>query len=452
MQQEPSEKLTDEKALDQVSLKKDTFQIEDAFQDTENAEIKYKTMLWWHATTLMISETVSLGVLSLPSMFATIGINLGLFFVLFLGIVATYTGYVLGQFKLKYPFVNTMSDAAFVLWGPTARSITGVVQVIFLIFCMGSHVLTGGIVFNVVTEHATCTIIFTVITTIICISITLPRTLKFVSYYSVSSCISIVVAVYLIMIAVSAGKKPADITFGFPKGTSFFRALNSITNIIFAYGGHIVFFNIMSEMKNPKEYTKALYCLQVFDIFVYLSVVLIYVYVGNEEFKRLSYVTALSAASPLIRKIAYLISIPTVIVSGVINGHIAAKYIMVYLDNKYKNLLHSRNTRSTVIWVLICSALWFISWLIAELIPIYNDLLGLIGSLFISWFTYGTGGIFWLYLEKGKYFVSKKSTCLFIVNTLIVAGTTFVMFFGVYSNIRAAYENRTVKGVFSCSE
>lgn len=40
-------------------------------------------------------------------------------------------------------------------------------------------------------------------------------------------------------------------------------------------------------------------------------------------------------------------------------------------------------------WVGITLTLWVIAWVIAESIPVFNDLLSLISSLFASWFTYG---------------------------------------------------------------
>lgn len=55
---------------------------------------------------VMIAETISLGILSLPAAIAAIGLVPGLILLISLGILATYTGYVIGQFKLAYPFVS----------------------------------------------------------------------------------------------------------------------------------------------------------------------------------------------------------------------------------------------------------------------------------------------------------------------------------------------------------
>jgi hypothetical protein len=38
-------------------------------------------------------------------------------------------------------------------------------------------------------------------------------------------------------------------------------------------------------------------------------------------------------------------------------------------------------------WVAICAASWVVAWAIAEAVPNFNLLLGLIAALFCSWFS-----------------------------------------------------------------
>lgn len=115
---------------------------EDPFADDENSDTRYRTLSWWQASIIMIAETISLGILSLPSVLATLGFVPGVILIVGLGIVATYTGYVIGQFKMRYPFVHSMADAGWVLCKPlgcprVGREIGGAAQTIFLIFSMG---------------------------------------------------------------------------------------------------------------------------------------------------------------------------------------------------------------------------------------------------------------------------------------------------------------------------
>lgn len=62
-----------------------------------------------------------------------------------------------------------------------------------------------------------------------------------------------------------------------------------------------------------------------------------------------------------------------------INGHVAAKYIYVRLF-RGTDRMHKRTVFSIGSWVAIILTLWIIAWIIAEAIPVFNDLLSLIVS------------------------------------------------------------------------
>jgi hypothetical protein len=49
----------------------------------------------------------------------------GIILVIGLGTFATITGYVIGQFKLRYPHVHNMADAGMILYGPIGREVLG---------------------------------------------------------------------------------------------------------------------------------------------------------------------------------------------------------------------------------------------------------------------------------------------------------------------------------------
>lgn len=127
-----------------------------------------------------------------------------------LGAIATATGYMIGLFKLRYPHVHNMADAGEILAGPIGREVLGGAQAVFMIFICGSHVLTGLIAFDTskhavfvtrralltfsyaVTAGASCSVLWAAVAAIICLVLTLPRTLNGISYMSVVSFISII--------------------------------------------------------------------------------------------------------------------------------------------------------------------------------------------------------------------------------------------------------------------
>lgn len=60
--------------------------------DEEEGDVQYRTLTWWQAAMIMIAETISLGILSLPSVLATVGMVPGVLLIAGLGAIATYTG------------------------------------------------------------------------------------------------------------------------------------------------------------------------------------------------------------------------------------------------------------------------------------------------------------------------------------------------------------------------
>jgi hypothetical protein len=132
----------------------------------------------------MVAETISLGILSLPAAVGAVGLAPGLAILISMGILASYNGYVIGQIKLRFPHISSMSDAGEVLMGPFGRELLNAAQILLLIFIMASHILTFTVAFNVITGHATCSIVFGVVGAVISCLLSLPRTLEKVSWLS----------------------------------------------------------------------------------------------------------------------------------------------------------------------------------------------------------------------------------------------------------------------------
>ena len=411
----------------------------DPFGDEEGEGVKYRTLEWWQCSMIMIAETISLGILSLPSVLATIGMVAGGILIISLGVIATYSGYVIGQFKQRYPWVHNMADAGAVLfagYGHTtkviAREIFGAAQVIFLIFSMASHILTWTICFSTITSGATCTLVWGVIGLIVFWLFDLPRTLKKVSWLSVASFISILSAIFIAMIGVGVSN-PAAATGGFhaTESASFPEAFLAVTNIVFAFAGHVAFFSFISEMKNPADFPKALVTLQVADTGLYFVVAMvIYAYGGTMVDS-----PALGTAGDVVGKVAWGMAVPTIIIAGIIYGHVAAKYIYVRLFRGTKHMADRGLTSlGSWTWLAITGTLWVIAWIIAESIPDFNDLLALISSLFAAWFTYGLSGIFWLFLNKGGWTRDWKKTSLCVVNWGLVLMGAAICGIGLYAS------------------
>ncbi|PLB44159.1 putative amino acid transporter [Aspergillus steynii IBT 23096] len=416
----------------------------DPFGNEECGEVQYRVMKWWHCGMLMIAENISLGILSLPSAVATLGIVPALIILLGMSGISWYTGYVIGQFKLRYPQVHSMGDAGEMLLGPIGREIFGIGQLLFLIFLMSSHILTFTVLFNTITNHGTCTIVFGVVGLVVSFIGALPRTMSKVYWMSFASCVSIVVATVVTMIAIGV-QAPDDVQNDITTKVSFNDGFLAVTNIVFAYIAHVAFFGFISEMSNPRDFPKSLAMLQVLDTCMYIvTAMVIYCYAGPDVAS-----PALSSAGPLMKKVAYGLAIPTVIIAGVVFGHVACKYIYVRI---FRGTVHMHQNSFLAVgsWVGIALGVWVVAWVIAESIPVFNQLLSLISSLFGSWFSYGLPAIFWLYMNRGQWFSSPNKIFLTCLNVFILGIACAICGLGLYVSGKAIHDSSS-KSSWTCS-
>ncbi|KAJ5421502.1 Amino acid transporter transmembrane [Penicillium cf. griseofulvum] len=387
---------------------------QDAFGDEEFAEVKYKVLKWWQCGLLMVAETVSLGVLSLPAAVAGLGLVPAILVLIFLGSLATYTGYVIGQMKWKYPHISTMADAGEVIAGKWGREFLGGAQIIFLIFVMASHLLTFTVAMNTITKHGTCSIVFGIVGMIVSFICSLPRTLAKMSWLSIVSFASIMTAVIIVMIGVGITKP----------GTGVVAVVD--TDLF-------------------HDFTKSLCLLQGIDMGLYITAALvIYRYAGSDVTS-----PALGSASPIVAKVAYGISLPTIIIAGVINGHIAFKYVYLRIFQG-TDRMHKRDWIATGSWIGIALTLWILAWIISSAIPVFSNLLSLITALFASWFTYGLSGIFWLFMNKGKWFSSPRKIALTLLNVIVISVGAALCGLGLWVSGKSLHDNPS-SASFSCA-
>jgi hypothetical protein len=155
-----------------------------------------------------------------------------------------------------------------------------------------------------------------------------------------------------------------------PEGTG------SVLTMTLAYAGHVAFFSFCGEMERPQDFPKSLAFMQTCAcVFYILIAAIIYSYAGPGVAS-----PAIGSARPIVQKVCWGIAMPTIVIAGVVNGAVACKYLYLRLW-KGTDVFHKRNFKAYSSWCAICAGLWTIAWVIAEAIPNFNMLLGVIVSL-----------------------------------------------------------------------
>ncbi len=421
-------------------------------------EEKYNRLGWKRLTICLIVEAIALGSLSIPSAFAKLGMVAGVILCVGLGLVAIYTSYVVGQVKLRYPEVGHYSDAVRLIWGRFGYELTGVMFAMFLILLVGSHALTGTIAWvTIVDNYGICALAWSILSLIILFFLALPPSFAEFAILGYIDFVSIIVAIFLCIVAtgVEAHNKPGGLGAvnwsAWPAAdVTFWEVFLATTNIIFAYSFAVCQYSFMSEMHTPKDYVKSIWALGLIEIFIYtLTGALIYAFVGQDVKS-----PALLSASHTVSRIAFGIALPVIFISGSINGTVVGRFI---LDRAFPNspIRYVKGVKGWAVWISLIAGVSLIGWLIAEAIPFFNALLGLISSLFISGFSFYFPALFWFQLVKeGKWNRDAKNIFLSMVNVCVFIMGIFILGAGTYASvmdIMSQYKNGEVRGAFTCS-
>ncbi|OQO03544.1 hypothetical protein B0A48_10208 [Cryoendolithus antarcticus] len=421
-------------------------------------EKKFKALSWPKLTICLIVEAIALGSLSVPSAFAAVGMVAGVLLSVGLGLIAIYTSYVVGQVKLRHPGVAHYADAVKLIWGKPGYELTGVMFCLLLILLVGSHTLTGTIAWiRIVDNNALCALIWGIISAILLFVLALPPSFAEFAILGYIDFASIIIAIMVTIIAtgVEAHKSPGGLngvnwTWGPPPDMTLPKAFLSVTNIIFAYSFAVCQFSFMEEMHTPKDYVKSIWALGLTEIFIYtLTGGLIYAFVGADVSS-----PALLSAGHTVSRIAFGIALPVIFISGSINSTVVGRYIIGRAFPR-SPIRYTNTKKGWIVWVALIAIITLIGFVIAEAIPFFNALLGLISSLFISGFTFYFPALFWFQLVKeGKWNSSAKNIVLSIMNVIVLFIGIATLGLGTYASvvdILDAYSSGEVRGSFTCS-
>ncbi|KAI9736324.1 MAG: hypothetical protein M1834_001210 [Cirrosporium novae-zelandiae] len=224
---------------------------------------------------------------------------------------------------------------------------------------------------------------------------------------------------------------------------TFVAGITASATIFVSSAGTSAFLPVISEMRKPKDFRKALYTCMGFVTAAYLSLSLVvYRWCGQWVAS-----PSLGSAGTTIKKVAYGV--------GLVGLIVAAKYLMVRI------LRHTKHLQDNTLihwgtWLGSTTSLAAISFLLAEAIPIFNYLIALTGSICFAPLAIALPGFLWLHDHKSWRLdgsVSQKLVYwahwfLPLLGSFFLVGGTY----GVVEEIVAAYASGEIGGAFQCAD
>lgn len=155
-------------------------------------EIQLRTMSWQKAAWLLAGDQVCLAIMAQTWSLSVLGWVPGIITMVLAGILFWFTSMTMHKYIMQNPQIKDICDFGYYVFGKNrlAYEFSGFMLLANNILLIGFHILTGAKVLNTLSDHSQCTVVFSVIATLMGVVMSIPRTLKNVSFMSIFSCMS----------------------------------------------------------------------------------------------------------------------------------------------------------------------------------------------------------------------------------------------------------------------
>lgn len=293
-----------------------------------------------------------------------------------------------------------------VMWGSVGRELVGFMFLVAFILCCGSGLLGTSIAFNALSEHGTCSVWFSFVSAVLIIMYSSIRTWDKMTWPMTLAFMSVMGGVLAVVIGVTLTDRPAaapaegDFDFGFHvvAHPTFAAGITASATIFISSAAGPVYLPVIAEMKRPSDYRKAVIPVGVIVGSIYLSLSMVVYYYCGQWIATPS----LGSAGPLVKKVAYGIALPSLIVSAGIFNHAAAKYAFVRLLRNSSHL-QSNTWQHWSLWFGLNISFGFLAFILASSIPVFNYILALAGSVCFAPMSLIFPALMWMYDIGPKY-------------------------------------------------
>ncbi|KZT43779.1 hypothetical protein SISSUDRAFT_977722 [Sistotremastrum suecicum HHB10207 ss-3] len=358
----------------------------------------------WVSVFYLITTDI-LGPYSAPWAFSQLGYVSGCLIFFFFGAIAAYTGFLLWWMYLKldsarYP-VKTYSDLGGRIYNPIVRHGINILQSIQLLFNVAVIILGNGQGLSQVAKNRVCFSALCIIWTVVGMVIGQIRSLRNFGWLANLAIWMNLIVLFCTMgvvahsgpnlvAAVASGliDSPADavpIVHSAVIHIPFTNQIVGVMQIVYSYGGAMLFIEFMAEMRRPWDFWKGMVCAQLFIFIVYMLFGLfVYAFQGqytvnpaNQGIATFGWQTATN-----------IISFLSALIAAGLYGNIGIKVLYVNVLEELFGFPSLLSKSGRYIWTVTVLCYWSFAFVIASAIPQFSNISGIVAALCILQFTY----------------------------------------------------------------
>ncbi|OJJ68378.1 hypothetical protein ASPBRDRAFT_32979 [Aspergillus brasiliensis CBS 101740] len=386
-------------------------------EEWRNAARALRTASW--GTVFYLITTDVLGWANAPFVFASVGYGPAVALFIVFGCFAGFSGWILWRVFLeldstRYPMIN-FGDTYYRVYGAWSRHLVNIGQSLQLLMSVSVLVLGNGQILSQLANNKLCFIVCMVIMMIIGMICGSIRSLQSLGWLT-NAAVWMNIADF-VMIMVAAGGhlgidyqavtsstliksiEPVKVFAGPPpdqyqiQATGFSGQFTGVDQMVYSYGGAILFVAFLAEMRRPWDFWKGLLCAQMFICFVYIFFgAFVYSFYGQYSISNLYNVVEPKGLQMAVNIVYFLTSI----IACVLYFNIGMKSVYQQVFMEILNFPDISTTRGRMLWYGLGPIYWVIAFVVAAAVPNFTGISSMVGAALILNFTYTLPGVLYV--------------------------------------------------------
>lgn len=332
---------------------------------------------WLATSALIIADIVGTGLLSLPGAFASLGMKAGVTLMILCYPINFFTGFQLNKIHLKYRSAVTFGDVGTHLFGSVGGGIMYFMLYFYLLLLLGDYLITlaksiQGIFWSV----DLCQPVATGIACVLLLPSNQFRTLGGLTVLSALSfaTVCVVLAIYTATVLHKASVGEQCVAQKIEPVSGFMPVAGAISKFVFAYSGQNIYLEMQAEMKEPAKFVRSMNVGLPILASVYMALSLVSVLSCGDYTPR--YILD-ALEYDWTRTFANVLMLAHMIVSYTISQQVLSRAIAL----RVFPICLTAGAKGRTTWFMLTSSLMVIGFFMANLIPLFDDFVGLMGSL-----------------------------------------------------------------------
>ncbi|GAQ35564.1 hypothetical protein AtubIFM54640_007963 [Aspergillus tubingensis] len=386
-------------------------------EEWRNASRALRTASW--GTVFYLITTDVLGWANAPFVFASVGYGPAVALFIVFGCFAGFSGWILWKVFLeldstRYPLIN-FGDTYYRVFGAWSRHVVNIGQSLQLLMSVSVLVLGNGQILSQLSNESVCFVACMIIMMVIgmvCGSIRSLQRLGWLTnaavWLNIADFVMIMVAAgghfgidYEAVISSTLIKvvEPVKVFAGPPpdqyqiQATGFSGQFTGVDQMVYSYGGAILFVAFLAEMRHPWDFWKGLLCAQLFICFVYIFFgAFVYSFYGQYSISNLYNVVEPKGLQMAVNIVYFLTSI----IACILYFNIGMKSIYQQVFMELLNFPDISTKRGRLLWYGLGPIYWVIAFVIAAAVPNFSGISSMVGAALILNFTYTLPGILYV--------------------------------------------------------